>query len=197
MIDVLVIGGGVSGLEAALTLKQCGLSVRLLEATERLGGSVDTRRISGFRCEVGASTLRADGAILNERCQEFGIPLKPIGRSASRRKGILTKAGLVHVSGPGDVLRGTLLSWRAKSRLMLEPLKRPSGDSNETLHDFLVRRLGRGAGEMFAPLMARGVYAASSKDLSVRTAFPRLWSMDRAKGLLRSMASQSAAGITS
>ena len=50
---------------------------------------------------------------------------------------------------------------------------------------------------MFAPLMARGVYAASSKDLSVRTAFPRLWSMDRAKGLLRSMASQSAAGITS
>ena len=197
MVDVLVIGGGVAGLEAALTLKQAGRSVCVLEGSERLGGAVDTRHISGFRCEVGASTLRSDGVILNERCQEFSIPLTPIGRGASRRKGVLTESGLTHLSGPGDVLRGSLLSWRAKSRLMLEPLKRSSTNSDESLHEFLVRRLGREAGEMLAPLMARGVYAANSKELSARTAFPRLWSMDRNKGLFRSMAKQSRAGIAS
>ncbi len=197
MIDVLIIGGGVSGLEAALTLKQCGRSVLLLEGSGRLGGTVDTRHVGGFRCEVGASTVRSDGAILNARCQEFGLPLKPVGRSASRRKGVLTGSGLLHVAGPGDVLRSALISWRAKTRLIIEPLKRSSTNSDETLHEFLVRRLGQGAGDMLAPLMARGVYAASSKDLAVRTAFPRLWSMDRDKGLLRSLAQQTGAGIAS
>jgi monoamine oxidase len=38
MLDVLVIGGGLAGLQAALKCKEAGLSVKVLEARDRVGG---------------------------------------------------------------------------------------------------------------------------------------------------------------
>lgn len=38
MLDAVVIGAGFSGLQAALSLKQAGLSVKVLEARDRVGG---------------------------------------------------------------------------------------------------------------------------------------------------------------
>jgi oxygen-dependent protoporphyrinogen oxidase len=196
MIDVLVLGGGVAGLEAALGLSQQGFAVELLEASTRVGGSVTTETVDGFRCELGAATLRADGAILNERCDEFGIALRALGGGA-RRKGILTGAGLTYVGGPGDLMRSRLLSAGGKARALLEPLQGSSSNDNESLEQFMVRRLGSQAGQLMAPLLARGVYAAPASQLCVRTAFPRLYAMDQNKGLIRGMTSQTRAGIIS
>ncbi|HXJ22286.1 MAG TPA: FAD-dependent oxidoreductase [Polyangia bacterium] len=46
--DVIVIGAGVSGLEAARRLLKGGLSVIVLEARPRIGGRIDTRRPAGW-----------------------------------------------------------------------------------------------------------------------------------------------------
>ncbi|MES1164753.1 MAG: FAD-dependent oxidoreductase, partial [Verrucomicrobiota bacterium] len=46
--DVVVIGGGVAGLEAARRLLQAGLSVIVLEARPRIGGRIDTHRPDGW-----------------------------------------------------------------------------------------------------------------------------------------------------
>lgn len=43
--DVIVIGAGLSGLEAALNLEENGLSVLVLEGRDRVGGRVYTRCI--------------------------------------------------------------------------------------------------------------------------------------------------------
>ena len=59
------------------------------------------------------------------------------------------------------------------------------------------RRLGAEAGGLVAPLMARGVYAAPAEQLAVRTAFPRIWSMERRGGLIRSLAKTASPGIAS
>lgn len=56
--DVIVIGGGISGLAAAHRLKQKGLSIVLLEARDRLGGRIYTQRIEpGVVIDLGAQFL--------------------------------------------------------------------------------------------------------------------------------------------
>ncbi|MDB6095060.1 MAG: FAD-dependent oxidoreductase [Verrucomicrobia bacterium] len=50
--DVVVIGGGVSGLSAARELSRAGFRVTLLEARDRLGGRIHTVRPTGWRTPV-------------------------------------------------------------------------------------------------------------------------------------------------
>ncbi len=54
--DIIVVGGGVAGLAAAAELARTGFRVVLLEARQRLGGRICTRRRSGWRrpVELGA-----------------------------------------------------------------------------------------------------------------------------------------------
>src|SRR5215207_7724548 len=51
---VLVIGGGVSGLVAAKGLAERGCQVCLLEAKDRLGGRIFTKKIEETVVELGA-----------------------------------------------------------------------------------------------------------------------------------------------
>src|SRR5512144_1951646 len=54
--DVLIAGASVAGLAAALRLAEAGLSVRILEARDRIGGRILTHRESSFPVpiELGA-----------------------------------------------------------------------------------------------------------------------------------------------
>src|SRR5438477_8598689 len=58
--DVIVIGGGVAGLGAAVRLKDRGLEPLVLEAESRVGGRMTTDRINGFVIDRGV-TLFGNG----------------------------------------------------------------------------------------------------------------------------------------
>lgn len=55
--EVLIIGGGIAGLSAAIHLQRAGLNIQLLEATERVGGRVKTDLVDGFRLDRGFQVL--------------------------------------------------------------------------------------------------------------------------------------------
>ncbi|HXF10852.1 MAG TPA: NAD(P)/FAD-dependent oxidoreductase [Desulfuromonadaceae bacterium] len=55
--DILVIGGGIAGLAAAVELARADKSVVLLEATHRLGGRILTRRAGAMPVELGAEFI--------------------------------------------------------------------------------------------------------------------------------------------
>ncbi|WP_338790777.1 NAD(P)/FAD-dependent oxidoreductase [Bernardetia sp. MNP-M8] len=57
MTDVLIIGGGIAGLTAARKLHRRGLSVKIIEATDRVGGRVKTDIVNGFRLDRGFQVL--------------------------------------------------------------------------------------------------------------------------------------------
>lgn len=59
MLDVLVIGGGLAGLQAALKCKEAGLSVAVLEARNRVGGKSFSIPLDSKRgnTELGAAWI--------------------------------------------------------------------------------------------------------------------------------------------
>jgi protoporphyrinogen oxidase len=68
MRDVVVIGGGLSGLAAAAELETLKIPYRLIEVKKRLGGSIATIRKDGFLIDTGAFAFprRADWSFLSD-----------------------------------------------------------------------------------------------------------------------------------
>jgi uncharacterized protein with NAD-binding domain and iron-sulfur cluster len=56
-VDVVVVGAGLAGLHAARILRDRGLEVTVLEASDRVGGRIATDVIDGFRCDRGFQVL--------------------------------------------------------------------------------------------------------------------------------------------
>ncbi len=56
-VDVVVVGAGLAGLSAAFYLERAGKSVRVLEASDAVGGRVRTDRVDGFLLDRGFQVL--------------------------------------------------------------------------------------------------------------------------------------------
>lgn len=56
---IVVIGAGLAGMNAAITLQQAGREVIVLEASDRAGGRVQSDLIDGFTCDRGFQLINA------------------------------------------------------------------------------------------------------------------------------------------
>ncbi len=158
--DVLVIGGGVAGLAAAAQLGAAGLSVRLLEARERLGGRIHTLRVPGVALplELGAEFIHGRPARTLDWLRRSGrVDLDVDGPRFSLRDGRLVPADDLFAA-----LRRGLEAGRARLR---------QGDrSFAALLDALPRRRLPPAVREFAQMLIEGFDAADPADASARAA---------------------------
>ncbi len=83
--DVLVIGAGLSGLNAAMLLEEQGLSVTVLEGRDRIGGRLHTLDDVPGHPEAGGTGVGASYARLIDRARQLGVRLVP-GVSESREE---------------------------------------------------------------------------------------------------------------
>jgi len=71
------------------------------------------------------------------------------------------------------------LSWTLLAALLSEPFgsaNRPIiAEADESVDAFLTRRFGESFARVFGSALVHGIYAADSRELSVRAAFPSLW----------------------
>ena len=79
--DVVVLGAGLAGLNAALLLEQFGLRVRVLEASARIGGRLHTLEDVPGRPEAGGSQIGAAYARVVSTAQQLGLKLETSARS--------------------------------------------------------------------------------------------------------------------
>lgn len=83
--DVVVIGAGISGLAAARELTDAGLSVKVVEARDRIGGRLYTRtNIANGPVELGAEFVHTAANPVRELLQRAGIGEKVGGSMITR-----------------------------------------------------------------------------------------------------------------
>jgi monoamine oxidase len=79
-VDVIIIGGGASGLAAGKEISKAGKKVCILEARNRLGGRIHTLNVPGFstHIEAGAEFVHGDMPVTKSLLKEGGIEFNSI-----------------------------------------------------------------------------------------------------------------------
>lgn len=188
--EVVVVGGGISGLVAAYRLHQAGVRVTLVEKEPRLGGMVVTDHEDGFLIEGGPdSFVAAKGSVL-ELAAELGLADEVISSRPQHGGSYVWWEGVLHPLPAGLLLMvpsrlrplfgSRLLSWRGKIRVLADlVLPRSRRDGDESLESFVTRRLGSEVLERIAEPLIAGIHAAEPHTMSLRASFPRFLEMER------------------
>ena len=185
--DVIVAGGGISGLACAWWLQQRGLRVLLLEAAGRTGGCIGTTREQGYLVESGPNSILDTSPLISRLLDEVAIGAERLeANPAARNRFVLKNGVLVPVPlSPAAFVATPLFSMRAKLRLLGEPfIARADSDSEESVAEFVRRRLGDEFLDYAINPFVGGVYAGRPELLSLRAAFPRLHALEQQYGSL-------------
>jgi len=76
--DVVVVGAGIAGLHAALTLEAAGLRVLVLEAQQRVGGRIHSMRQLGHTAEAGGTYIGAGYSRVIGAAERHGVELMDV-----------------------------------------------------------------------------------------------------------------------
>ena len=192
---LVVVGGGVTGLAAAHRAVELArergiaLELVLLEARERLGGTIATERAGGFLVEAGPDSFLSEKPWALALCRRLGIEDRLARTDDRYRKVFVWRAGRLHPLPDGfqllaptrlaPFLASRLFSWPGKLRVALD-LVLPRGHADdESLGAFVRRRLGREALERVAQPLVAGIYTADPDDLSLAATLPRFLEFEK------------------
>ena len=196
---VVVVGGGISGLAAAHRLVErnvqinAPLDIQLLEAGPRLGGTIHTYHQDGFLLEGGPDSFISEKPEAVELVKRIGLTAHLIETSEAHRRSFIVRQGRLRPVPEGfqllapsrfwPFITSDIFSWSGKARMALDlflPRRREAnGSDDESLAQFVRRRLGREALERMAQPMVGGIYTADPERLSLRATMPRFLEMER------------------
>jgi oxygen-dependent protoporphyrinogen oxidase len=199
--SIVVVGGGISALAAAWELTggangpdDATPRIEVIEASERVGGSLATTTFAGRTIDLGADGFLARRPEAVALVNELGIEdqLEAIAESGAW----LWSRGKLHELPKGLVLgvpttlesithfRG--VSWRAHlaaRRDALAPARLRVGD-DVTIGEITRAKLGRELSYQFIEPMIGGIQAGRIDDLSAKSVFPALYAAAQRGGSL-------------
>jgi oxygen-dependent protoporphyrinogen oxidase len=192
VFDVAIVGGGIAGLAAAFDLQNRGLTVRVLEASARVGGVIATERFDDWVIDGGPDSLLVQKPAAVTLCRELGIADRLVSTLTPRTAFVL-RDGRLHAIAEGSFLGfpitfgalagSRLFSLAGKVRMAGEVLlPRRTVDEDESIGSFVSRRFGREAADYLADPLLAGIHAGDVDRLSIRALFPRLVDAERRSG---------------
>jgi len=194
--QVTVVGGGITGLAAAYYLRKTAdrtglpLAIQVVEASAKFGGRIHTMERDGIVFEKGPDSFLARKLPMIDLIKDLGLEGELVGTNPNARKNYVLRRGKLHAMPPGLVLgipsqikpfmSTPLISPLGKLRAALDlALPRKKGDGDESLGDFLERRLGKEVLTRIAEPLLAGIYAGDTHHLSLAATFPQFAEMER------------------
>ncbi|MBI5216020.1 MAG: protoporphyrinogen oxidase [Ignavibacteriae bacterium] len=187
--SVIVTGAGISGLVAAYFLKKQGMNVLVLERDNEVGGTMKTIHEDGWLIETGPNSALATTPLFAQLFDELGIRDEVVYGNELANNRYILRDGVLHSlpMSPPAFLKTKLFSWSAKLRLLKEPFV-GRATKEESIAEFVERRLGREFLDYAINPFVAGVYAGNPEQLSVRHAFPKLYALEeKYGGLIKGM----------
>ncbi|MCF7797950.1 MAG: protoporphyrinogen oxidase [Lentisphaeria bacterium] len=183
--STIVIGGGIAGLTVAYRLQSAGGDVTLLEANDQIGGPVQTVLSEGFLAELGPNTILETSPRVTALVTDLGLDEQKVYANDASAKRFLVRNKQPHAlpSSPGGMLTTPLFSPMGKLGMVKELFK-GSWDNRyeESLAQFVVRRLGKEFLDYVINPFVAGVYAGDPEHLSVKHGFPKLYELEQKYG---------------
>lgn len=196
-----IIGGGISGLAAAYELTRSGKQFVLYEASQRLGGIIETVRRDGFVVECGPDSWVTEKPWARELAFELGLADEIIPSNDQwRRTYIAQGESLVPMPDGmrmmvptewGPLLSSPLFSEQARQAYLREPeranelkVSALADDADESVADFVRRHFGDEVTETIASPLLAGVFGGNINQLSARAVMPAFVRMEREYGSL-------------
>src|SRR4029079_5359684 len=195
MDKIVIVGGGISGLAAAHRGHEINPSIKVtvLEASSRLGGTIQTIQRDGFLLERGPDSFISEKPEALALAKRLQIESRLIQTNEQNRRSFIVKQSKLRPVPEGfqllapsriwPFLTSDIFSVTGKLRMaadLLLPRKEVNGSNDESLASFVRRRFGSEALERMAQPMVGGIYTADPELLSLRATLPRFLEMERA-----------------
>jgi oxygen-dependent protoporphyrinogen oxidase len=185
--SVAIIGAGITGLTAAFYLQRKGIPVTVYEAGDHVGGVIQSLRRDGYLAEFGPNTILETSPKIGQLVRDAGLESRRIDPSpnAEARYVVRYRRPIEMPGSPLGFLTTDLFSIKAKLAVLREPFVPPRRDGKEeSIGEFVVRRLGQEFLDHAIDALVAGIYAGDPHKLSLPHAFPKLAQLEARYGSL-------------
>ncbi len=206
-MSIAVVGGGIAGLSAAFDLRRAGHSVTLFEASDRLGGCIQSSPVGDELVDAGPDCFLArvnDGIDL---CHDLGLgdeltsPVSPVP-AYIHRDGELYRLPTTMLGVPLDLdeLAESGLISPAGVERAAEDLELPTTTIGDDISvgAYCRARLGNEVTERLIDPLLGGINSSDIDRLSLRSGAPQLWAAaNKFRSIIEGLRDARAAGNTS
>lgn len=196
-MKLAIIGGGISGLTAAWQARKDGIEFELFEASPKFGGILQTMHLDeNCVAEEGAESCLRSKPELLDLCHELGLEDEIVSTIPENAGAFVVRGGQLHPIPQGfrlmapsswwPFVRSDLISWPGKIRAGLDlflPVKERTPDTpEESLSEFVTRRLGSEVLHYLAQPLVAGIYGADPQLLSLEATMPLFQRLEQEHG---------------
>jgi len=181
---IAIVGAGITGLVTAWKLQKFGVEVDVFERKAEPGGAIKTITEDDWQVEYGPNTLLLKDRMVAEFITELGLNGEKKTANPEASKRFVVKNGVLEPlpSSLKSAVTTPLFSFGGKLRVLAEPFVPKSSDRDQTVAEFVERRLGKEMLEYAINPFVAGIYANRPEYLSLRHAFPMMDDLEQDYG---------------
>ena len=192
---IIIVGGGISGLTVLHHLRKkyantSGVTIKLLEMENAIGGTVRTIRRNGTQFEAGPNAFLDSKPSTLQLAQDLGLESDLIVASTENKIRYICLKNNLHQlpKNPIAFFRFKPLTFSEKLCAIKEVFLPRGQNPDETVYEFGTRRLGEGVAKYFLDPLVSGICGGDSRELNLQFTFPTIYNLEQKhNSLIRGM----------